>query len=126
RGGRSSVAGTPNWCRLRIAGRRIAMRIGRFRSRGRTGSQNCSDGAAAARDGAAAAVEPWVRPLQPLCPHDLPGVGDHVRLLAGGRGVVAEVRAVTDSEIVFEWDATDPEWVTVNGTPIPIGHLDTW
>ena len=29
-------------------------------------------------------------------------------------------------EIVFEWDATDPEWVTVNGTPVPISHLDTW
>ena len=39
---------------------------------------------------------------------------------------VAEVRAVTGSEIVFEWDATDPEWVTVNGMPVPIGHLDTW
>src|SRR5690606_25760334 len=89
RGGRSSVAGMPNWCRLRIAGRRIATCIGRFRSRGRRGSQNCSD---AARDGAAAAVEPWVRTLQPLCPHDPPGVGGDVRLLAGGRGVVAEVR----------------------------------
>ena len=30
------------------------------------------------------------------------------------------------SEIVFEWDATDPEWVRVAGTPVPIGHLDTW
>src|SRR5690606_25384757 len=46
----------------------------------------------------AVAVDPWARPLQPLCPHDPPGVGGDVRLLAGGRGVVAEVRAVTGSE----------------------------